>query len=108
MLEERKENLKGMRMIEKVIEDIDCLSIIMESFRLYGQDKDLKENIVASMQLKILNIEDLLKAVFKNKLYYKCSEAFNLSGHLFQFILENSEEQELILPLLQNLEDRVM
>ena len=29
-------------MIEKVIEDLDCLAIIMESFRLYGQDKYLK------------------------------------------------------------------
>ena len=60
------------------------------------------------MKLKILNIEDLLKSVSKNKLYNRCGDAFNLSSHLFQFILENSSEQELILPLLQNLEDRVM
>jgi hypothetical protein len=108
ILNGNKNHSEGIRMIEKIIEDLDCLAIIMESFRLYGQDKELKENIVASMTLKILNIEDLLKNVYKNKLFNKCSDAFNLSSHLFQFILENSFEQDLILPLLQSLEDRIM
>lgn len=78
---------KGVKLIERIIEDLDCLAIIMESFRLYGQDKYLKENMVASMTLKIMNIEGLLKTVYKNKIYYKYSEAFNLSSHLFQFII---------------------
>lgn len=95
---------QGIRMIEKIIEDLDCLAIIMESFRLYGRDKELKENIIAPMKLKILNIQDLLKNVYKNKLFHQCSDAFNLSSHLFQFILENSTEQQLILPLLQSLQ----
>lgn len=83
----KKDYSEGVKMIEKIIEDIDCLAIIMESFRLYGKDKELKQNIIAPMKLKILNIEDLLKNVYKNKLFHQCSDAFNLSSHLFEFIL---------------------
>ena len=52
----KKDYSEGVKMIEKIIEDIDCLAIIMESFRLYGKDKELKQNIIAPMKLKILNI----------------------------------------------------
>ena len=42
--------------------DLESLSIIMESFRLYSEKERLKENMLASMKLKILNIEEAIKS----------------------------------------------
>lgn len=62
----------------------------MESYLLYAQDNALRENMVATMKLKILNIEESFKAAYRNPHFESISQAYNLAAHLLDFILENS------------------
>jgi hypothetical protein len=54
-----KEKAQGecLRLVEAVIEDLDYLSIMMESYHMYSQDKALKDKVVTSMKLKIFKVE---------------------------------------------------
>jgi len=70
-----------------VIEYLYYLSIIMESYRMYGQDKALKGNMVASLRLKILNIEESFKDAHRCPHFFQISEAYNLAAYLLDFIL---------------------
>ena len=51
-----------LRLLQSAMSDLESLSIIMESFRLYSEKERLKENMLASMKLKILNIEEAIKS----------------------------------------------
>lgn len=63
--------------------------------------------MVASMKLKILNIEDAFKLVHKHKHFPTLAHAYALAPHLLDFLLENAHEPELIAPLLDSLLDKL-
>ena len=47
--------------------NLESLSIIMETFDLYDKKEKIKENMFASMKLKVMAIEDALRDGSKYK-----------------------------------------
>lgn len=79
----------------------------MESIRIFKDKDPIKENIIATMKLKILSIEDSIKLGSKHKNFQLCSDALALPEKMLQFILENNSESSLVLPLAELLFERV-
>lgn len=79
----------------------------MESIRIFNGKDSIKENIISTMKLKILSIEDSIKLARKHKNFHLCSDALALPEKMLQFILENSSESSLVLPLAELLFDKV-
>lgn len=92
--------------MEKVVANLESLAIIIESFKLY-KETSLRENIVASMQKKMFEIDTLLKKASKHQNFGKCSDALSLPQQLLQFILENSEDNDIVYSLAELLSDTI-
>jgi hypothetical protein len=96
-----------LRHVEAAVADLETLSIMMESFQLYSSKERLKENLIASMKLRIMNIEESIRSAYKFRDFGKFSDALMLPELLLQFVLEHSRETELVQPLAELLLERV-
>ena len=70
---------------------------------MYGGSGPLKQSLVERVQSKVQDIEGSLEEARTMESYELVSAAYNLSAHIFDFVLENACEEELLMEMMEGL-----